>query len=288
MILEVLPRLLRATRRRAASTDYPQRGARARGRPAAVVEGPRRALVSRAKTLAPLIDAASAYYRDAGHFARHWARGKLAADPAFEAILARGLLSGRSCILDLGCGRGLLAAWLLAARECHASGAPRAWPPRWPAPPWLREYTGIEINPREVARARRAFALDPGAAVQIVHGDIREVDYGSADAVVILDVLHYLGYPAQEQVLRRVRHALGPRGLLLLRVGDAAGGMRFALSKAVDHSIALARHRRWVRLDCRPLRVWEQLLGACGFRTDALPMSQGTPFVNVLLRAELA
>jgi SAM-dependent methyltransferase len=244
--------------------------------------------VSRAKAPAPLIEAASAYYRGAGHFAWHWARGKLGGDPAFAAILAHGLLRGRSCILDLGCGQGLLAAWLLAARSCHASDAPRVWPPGWPAPPWLRHYTGIEINPREVARARHAFALDPGAAVTIVHGDIRDADYGSADAVVILDVLHYLDYHAQEQVLRRVRSALGPRGLLLLRVGDAAGGMRFALSKAVDQTVALMRRRRWVRLECRPVRVWEQLLGACGFRTHALPMSEGTPFVNVLLRAELA
>jgi SAM-dependent methyltransferase len=244
--------------------------------------------VRRGKALAPLIDAASAYYREAGHFAWRWARLKLASDPAFEAILAKGLLSGRSRLLDLGCGQGLLAAWLLAARARHASGEPRAWPQGWPAPPALHEYTGIDINPREVARARRAFALDPGAAVQVIHGDIREVDYGSVDAVVILDVLHYLDYSAQEQVLRRLRAALGSRGLLLLRIGDAGGGMRFALSKAVDHTIALARRRRWVRLECRPLHVWEQLLAASGFRTHALPMSQGSPFVNILLRAELA
>lgn len=244
--------------------------------------------MSHARALEPLIDTASAYYRGAGHFARHWARGKLGGDPAFAAILARGLLGGRSRILDLGCGQALLAAWLLAARTCHASEAPRAWPHGWPPPPGLREYTGIEINPREVARARHAFALDPGTAVQIVHGDIRDVEYGSADAVVILDVLHYLDYRAQERVLQRVRGALSPQGLLLLRVGDAAGGARFALSKAVDQTIALMRHRRWMRLECRPLRVWEQLLAGCGFRTHAMPMSQGTPFVNVLLRAELA
>ncbi len=244
--------------------------------------------MSGARALAPLISAASAYYRGAGRFAWHFARGKLSADPGFAAILARGLLSGRARILDLGCGQGLLAAWLLAARACHASDTPHAWPDGWPAPPSLRHYTGIEINPHEVARARHAFALDPGAEIAIVHGDIREVDYGTADAVVILDVLHYLDYRAQEQVLRRARGALGSKGLLLLRVGDAAGGVRFKFSKAVDHTVALMRRRRWIRLECRPLRAWEQLLSACGFRTHSLPMSAGTPFANVLLRAELA
>ena len=53
-------------------------------------------------------------------------------------------------------------------------------------------YTGIEINPREVARARRALRSISGAPCRIVHGDIRDADYGAADAVVMLDVLHYI------------------------------------------------------------------------------------------------
>jgi SAM-dependent methyltransferase len=235
-----------------------------------------------------MVKAASAYYRQAGEFAWRFARGKLNGDPVYAAILAHGLLAGREQVLDLGCGQGLLCAWLLAAHASHANDEPNAWPHGWPAPPRLRSYTGIEINPREVARARQAFALDPGSAVQIVHGDIRDVDYDPADAVMILDVLHYLDYSAQERVLQRVRSALAPRGVLLLRVGDAAGGAGFAFSKAFDQTVVLLRRRRWVPLRCRPLRAWQELLAACGFRARALPMSSGTPFVNVLLRAEAA
>ena len=78
--------------------------------------------MSRATALAPLIDTASGYYSGAGHFAWRWARGKLGGDPAFAAILARGLLSGRSRILDLGCGDGRIV--LTAARKygCRAVG----------------------------------------------------------------------------------------------------------------------------------------------------------------------
>jgi SAM-dependent methyltransferase len=237
--------------------------------------------------LAPLIEAASAYYRRQGQFAWRFARGKLQGDPVYAAVLAHGLLAGRATVLDLGCGQGLLAAWLLAAHARHASYEPNAWPRGWPAPPLLRSYTGIEINAHEVARARRAFTLDPGGAVQIVHGDIRDADYDPADAVVILDVLHYLDYPAQERVLQRVRGALAPQGVLLLRVGDAAGGARFRLSRAIDQTVVVARRRRWVSLSCRPLRAWQELLTACRFRARALPMSSST-FVNVLLCAQAA
>jgi len=135
-------------------------------------------------------------------------------------------------------------------------------------------------------RARRAFAAEPGAGLHIVHGDIADVDYGSADAVVILDVLHFIDYAAQERVLARARAALDRAGLLLLRVGDADAGVRFALSSAVDHTVAVVRRGRWPRLQCRPLRAWEELLARLGFASRSLPMSAGTPFANVLLVAE--
>jgi SAM-dependent methyltransferase len=244
--------------------------------------------VSGAHALGPLVEAASAYYRGAGPFAWHFARGKLRTDPVFGAILAHGMLGGRRDILDLGCGQGLLAAWLLAAHACHASEHRGAWPRGWPAPPKLNSYAGIEINTREVARARHAFALDPGAAVQIVHGDIRDVDYPAADAVVILDVLHYIDYSAQQRVLERARSALATQGMLLLRIGDAAAGSAYHFSRLVDQTVVLLRRRRWLQLRCRPLRDWQRLLASCGFRARALPMSAGTPFANVLLHAEVA
>src|SRR3984885_11772629 len=217
-----------------------------RGRAGARGRNRRGRSMSHAPAPTPLVNAASAYYRTAGRFALHFARAKLARDPAFALILAQGLLAGRSRLIDPGCGQGLLAAWLLAAHACHAQGAPGGWPAGWPAPPLLEAYTGIEINPSEVARARRAFALDPGAAVQVGHGDIRDADYPAADAVVILDVLHYLDHTAQERVLRRLRAALLPHGLLLLRIADATGGVGFVLGTTLERPGVLLRRRRGV------------------------------------------
>lgn len=229
--------------------------------------------------IASLIDAASAPYRAAGRFAWHFARGKLRGDPVFAALLAHGLLTGRARVLDLGCGRGLLAAWLLAAQARSAAGT---WPRSWPPAPQPRSLLGVEIDPREVQRARAAL----GAQAHIVLGDIRHVDYAASDAIVMLDVLHYTDYAAQEAALERAHAALAPGGVLLLRIGDADGGARFALGKAVDRIVLVTRGRP-PELWCRPLREWLALLERLGFRVRTVPMSAGTPFANFLVIAEV-
>lgn len=234
--------------------------------------------MSTASPQAALLETASKPYRSAGRFAFHFARGKLRADPVFYGILQRGLLQARNRILDLGCGQGLLTAWLRAARLHHEAGL---WPQEWPAPPSPEYIAGIELKGADVLRARRALGADCG----VIQGDIRRHSFGDADAVVILDVLHYMNDAAQRDVLRRVRATLPLGGLLLLRIGDAAGGLRFRVGQWVDQTVMLLRGHAWVRTYCRSLAEWQSLLADCGFESCTIPMSSGTPFANVLLVA---
>jgi cyclopropane fatty-acyl-phospholipid synthase-like methyltransferase len=196
----------------------------------------------------------------------------------FRALLERGLLLDRGDILDLGCGQGLLSAWLKAALLCYESGS---WPQGWPPAPKPRSTRGIELMTRDVERARAALGYD----CEIAQGDIRSAEFGTTDAVVILDVLHYIGQEEQLQVLKRVRAALPARGLLLLRVGDAAGGLRFRYSQWVDKLVMLCRGHATMATHCRSVDQWRKLLRECGFEVQATPMSQGTRFANVLLIA---
>ena len=227
-----------------------------------------------------LIAAATAPYRAAGTFAWHFAQGKLRGDPVFAGVLEQAMIPPCERLLDLGCGQGLLAAWLLAARARHMAGD---WPETWPAPPSIGHIEGIELMPRDVARARAAL----GATANIAAGDIRKLDFGSAGAIVILDVLHYLTVPEQDAVLERARNALLPAGTLLLRIGDAGGGWGFRWSGWVDHAAMFARGHGRLTLHCRPLADWKAALVRLGFSVQALPMSRGTGFANVLLSARL-
>lgn len=227
-----------------------------------------------------LARAAAERYRSAGRFAHGFALGKLTRDPVFEQLLRRGLLGRAGSVLDLGCGQGLLAALLLAARQAFEAGR---WPAQWPAPPAASSLRGLELMPREVERARRA--LGKQAAIELA--DIALSPFPPAEVVVILDVLHYLDFDAQADVLARVPQALAPGGRLLLRVGDAGGGLGFRISQIVDHLVTSARGHGLRRLYCRPVADWLDLLRNLGFSVQPSPMSEGTPFANVLLIGDL-
>jgi len=87
----------------------------------------------------------------------------------------------------------------------------------------------------------------------------------------------------QRRLLERVRAALPARGLLLLRIGDASGGLRFRYSQWVDKTVMLFRGHSSVATHCRSAAQWRDLLVECGFEVQATPMSEGTRFANVLL-----
>lgn len=229
--------------------------------------------------LADLLDEASQPFRQADRFAYHYARGKLGGDPIFRELLRRGLLGGRRRFLDLGCGQGSLFAWLLAARRLHEQGR---YPADWPAPPAPEALRGVELMPRDVARAARAFGAGH-PVVRVEQGDMNHTDFGQPDVVTILDALHYFDHAQQAVVLRRIRAALPPDGMFLTRVGDASAGLPFRLSNWVDHVATFGRGHRLPRLYCRSLADWRGLLGDTGFAVESDPMSEGRPFANVML-----
>ena len=228
-----------------------------------------------------LVSDASAPYRRAGRFAWHFARGKLRWDPVFGHLLARGMIAPRARVLDIGCGQGLLASLVAAAAVAAREDR---WPKGWAAAPVGVEVSGIEMHPRDVARARVAL----GESARIVCADMRSVALPRADTIVLLDVLHYVSEAEQDALLARVRAALPPGGTLVLRVGDAASSRGFAASRWVDRLVAFARGQGVVPIVGRTLAAWRARLQALGFTVASEPMRAGTPFANVLLVGTIA
>jgi SAM-dependent methyltransferase len=202
----------------------------------------------------------------------------------FRGLLERGDLTPGARVLDIGGGQGLVAALLHASEQVSAG---QGWPAQWRTPaPWASAYTCIELMPRDARRGAAALAGLPFAP-HFINADMRQTPLPACDVVLLLDVLHYVDHAAQDALLKRVRQALAPQGRLLLRVGDSANCHGFAISQWVDRIVTGVRGHRVPPTWGRPLEDWIAALRELGFNVHAVPMSQGTPFANVLLVGNL-
>ena len=233
-----------------------------------------------------LVDEAASMFRPAGEFARRFARGKLGGDPLFATLLRTGAIPDASCLVDLGCGQGLLAAWIHVARRAW-NEKPEQWPTDWPVPAKVGTWLGIDRSAKDIRRAHQA--LPPFA--RSFKGDVRTLGptlLDRCDVATLFDVLHYLDPAAQEHLLTSVHAGLPPWGVLLLRVGDGSGSMQARWSQLVDLVVCALRGHPHLRLHRRPVDDWIALLTRIGFVVDVLDDERTrttSGFGNVLLRA---
>ncbi len=202
-----------------------------------------------------LIADAAALYRPAGRFAYSFARGKLRRDPLFTTLLRLRVISDSARLVDLGCGQGLLGAWLrVASDDRHV--------------PQIDTYCGVDQSTREIARAEAAL---PDA--RFIAADLRAFDVRTlapCDVITMFDVLHYLDPVAQQRLLVGAYAALRDTGMLVLRVGDAAYASASRWGNAVDLIVCALRGHARARLHRRSIAAWIALLDGIGFRVEIL------------------
>ena len=90
-----------------------------------------------------------------------------------------------------------------------------------------------------------------------------------------------------EAVLARVRKAVKPGGVLLLRVGNASKKRRFALGQWIDRVSMALRGGGFIPLAGRPPEQWSETLRGLGFDVELVPMNGRPPFSNFLLVARV-
>ena len=228
-------------------------------------------------TLARLIENAAARYLPTGFASWEMASGKLSGDPVYLGVLRSGILPAHGTVVDCGCGRGLMLALLAEARTLRDE----PWPPDWPTPPSSLELVGIETRPRMVKMARLAL----GAGASIVEADLRHSDIPKGNVMLLFDVLHLMPRTEQDAFLRRLREAVAPGGLLIIREADAAGGWRFLTIRVFNWTTRALQGQWGRRFHFRTVNEWRQSLSAAGFDVETEPMGGGTPFANIVLYA---
>ena len=236
-----------------------------------------------------LIHRASLLYRSSGLYANRFAAGKLGGDPIFAYLFREGLLNSTDhrtddiALLDLGCGQGLLAACCAVAPLLVRTGH---WPTDWAPPPTVKDYRGFELIEKDARRGQKALQAENW--VDIKTGDLRHCDFGRADIVVLLDVLHYLPLADHAPILSRIHAALPVGGRLITRLGDAEGGTKNALARLIDQTVWMGRTRHRNSLHYRSTGNWRQLLEASGFQIESFAPVPGERFANHLLVASRA
>lgn len=228
-----------------------------------------------------LREAAARRYLESG--IGHWefVRGKLRYDPMYRVLPGSPALPREGRLVDVGCGRGILLALLATARELGDTLSP---PAGWRPPSDRLELVGIELRPEHADVARAAL----GDAARIESGDAAALPLPAADAILLLDVLHYLAGDDQQNLLRRAAAALRPAGAVVIREADAGGGWRFVLTRAAERLCAVARGHFRQRFHYRTAAEWRAVLERHGLEVDERPMSAGTPYANQLLVARRA
>ena len=225
---------------------------------------------------AVLREAAAEPYLKAGVLHWEFVRGKLRHDPMYRGILEAGLLPRRGRLVDLGCGRGILLSLLVAVADAAEDDEVIA----------PMELIGIELRRSHARAAAKALAQLPHQPeIEIRQGDLRELPVPPCDTAVLLDVLHYMPAEAQVDLIGRVAEKLRPGGMLLLREADADAGWRFATTRSAERLMAVLRGHFRQRFHFRGKTAWEELARAAGLVVESEPMSEGTPYGNVLLVA---
>lgn len=186
-----------------------------------------------------------------------WAWGKTTFDPVFWALHERMPKAGRW--LDVGCGEGLLAAYLTAAGHTLAAH-------------------GIDPDTDRVGQA--VALLGPGFST----GDVRTADLGAGwDVITCIDVLHYLTPADQAMVLGRLVNALAPGGLLLLRDPDAARGVAGALTVRAEQALVAGGRHVGEGVQAQGAADLAKALADLLAGLKIEDCSAGTPFANVLI-----
>ncbi len=162
--------------------------------------------------------------------------------------------SGR--IVDIGCGRGMLANYL-------ALTGPG------------RRVVGID---KQETRIRAAQATVRGRTnIEFRYRDSRDLEVSEFDCVIMTDFLHHLSYGEQEELLRHCREIVAPGGLLLIEdVGDRPRWKWYA-HLVIDRVLNFGRRQNFRRPG-----AWKSFLRSLGFSLTVIPADRGIPLPDIL------
>ena len=200
----------------------------------------------------------------ASRFLHGYAKGKATWDPAYPAVAAI-LQNSSHPLLDIGCGVGLLAAYL---RESGCQ----------------QPILGIEPDVPKVRIANEQVA-NGYPLLEFRDGDARCLPEFSGD-VVMLDVLHYMPAEIQRIVLDEISRRVCPGGRALIRTTFRDSSWRYYATLLEE---AFVRISGWIRGGRCHFPTREEVtapFNGPGWEVSVTPMWGRTPFNSHLVEIQ--
>ncbi len=160
-------------------------------------------------------------YNYRGPYVGRYIAWKLRLDPICRRIDE--LVPREGLVLDLGCGFGLLSNIL--ARKSQR-----------------RTVLGVDFDERKLAVARETARASRNLSFEL--RDLFTKQGPSADAVVLVDVLHYWRPEEQRRLIARAAGCLKEGGTLLFRDASPSPSWRHRLTVWVERFATLTGHNR--------------------------------------------
>ena len=197
-------------------------------------------------------------YREAPTADRFYVASKLRSDPVVDDVI--GLPGDFGATVDAGCGRGQLGVLLLELGR-------------------VSSLSGFDWDERKVAAARAA----AGSQATFDRADFAEHDFGPADTVLLIDVLHYLPRSLQDRVIERAVAALAAGGRIVIRELDARPGIQARLTMLAERIGAKVRYNHAEVLEYRSADDIRTKLGELGLVIESAAVERGFDLANVLI-----
>ena len=159
-------------------------------------------------------------------------------------------------IVDIGCGYGLLANFLVLRSS-------------------KRDVTGIDLSVRRIRVAQKT--TDNRKKIQFKLMDALDLQLGEYSAVVMSDFLHHIGCEIQDELLARCYQKLPSGGLLIIEEVDNRPLWKYWFAILNDKILNVSERQFF-----RSHREFQKLLQRIGFRVKTKKVDEGIPLSDIL------
>lgn len=159
-------------------------------------------------------------------------------------------------IIDIGCGYGLLANFLVLESS-------------------KRDVTGVDLSSRRIKAAQETTDSRKNIRFQLMN--VLDLEFRERDAVVMSDFLHHIDYRAQEELLAHCYQKLPPGGLLIIEEVDNKPLCKYWFNTIVDRILNIGEG-----IFFRNQREFRELLERVGFKVNIKKADKGLPLSDIL------